>query len=240
MSVEDSGLESLRDNATLAMRMAAQLRERIIDGRIEPGAHLTEIGLSKVFGASRTPIREALALLEAEGMVELSPRRGARVSTIDPSDVADLYACRMWIYGLAANLAAANRTESDLAEFDAIHRTMTEMSPEREDFSKVSPFVDFNDLLVEVARNDILRQLLVPLRARSLRLRNQSISLSGRLETATGFYASILDSIVSRDGATAEVYLRRAIAEAGDALLRQYFKLDPSEADKLTPLRLLA
>ncbi|WP_168929409.1 GntR family transcriptional regulator [Nocardioides sp. GY 10113] len=106
---------SPRASATTAYQ---QIRTAIIEGRYEPGARLVEQRIAEEFDLSRTPVREALRTLDAEGLVQLEPHRGATVRAFEAEDVVDLYALRARLEGYAAELAAERHTTEDLAVID--------------------------------------------------------------------------------------------------------------------------
>jgi DNA-binding GntR family transcriptional regulator len=102
------------DHLALRDRVLAELRRRIVDGDYAQGERLTENRLADDFGVSRNPVREALRVVETEGFVQILPRRGAVVATIDQSAVRDLFAVREQLETLAAGLAAERATEQDV------------------------------------------------------------------------------------------------------------------------------
>jgi len=108
----------------LSRAVADWLAQRIISGEEEPGARLQEVKLAELAGVSRSPVREGLRLLAAEGLVELVPRIGAVVAEVSLEDVRDLYACRMLLEPVAAGLAVEALTPADIAELDAIRAAM--------------------------------------------------------------------------------------------------------------------
>jgi hypothetical protein len=104
---------------TNAERVYDDLRAAIIGGEYAPGERLRAEALATRFGTSRTPVREALMLLEGDGLVEIEPRRGAVVRTFDPADLVDLYEVRAVLEARAAALAATRVTADQLVELDA-------------------------------------------------------------------------------------------------------------------------
>ncbi len=104
---------------TSAERVYDDLREAIIGGEYTPGERLRTEALAERFGTSRTPVREALVLLEGDGLVELEPRRGAVVRSFDAADLVDLYEVRAILEARAAQLAALRLTREDLNALDA-------------------------------------------------------------------------------------------------------------------------
>ncbi len=123
----------------LALRdqVLVELRHRIVNGDYPPGQRLTEDRLAADFGVSRNPVREALRIVQAEGLVTMTPRRGAVVSTPDASTIADLFAVRTSLETVAARLAAERATPGDVSDL----RTLLEAAQratERADFSRVA------------------------------------------------------------------------------------------------------
>ena len=110
------------DVSSVPDRVYAILRERILAGELEPESRLHQEGISAELGVSRTPVREAIARLAAEGLVELLANRGARVAAVRPGDMEAAYVARLGIEPLAARLAAARR---DPGELTKLRKTLT-------------------------------------------------------------------------------------------------------------------
>jgi len=106
-------------DSTNAARVYEELRRAILRGEFQPGERLRTAALAERLGTSRTPVREALVLLEGDGLVELEPRRGALVRAFDPEDLIDLYEVRAVLDARAAQRAAARITPDQLARLDA-------------------------------------------------------------------------------------------------------------------------
>src|SRR6201999_490027 len=94
------------DHIALREQVLSELRRRIVDGDYAQGERLTETRLADDFGVSRNPVREALRVVEAEGFVQILPRRGAVVATLDETAVRDLFAVRAQLETLAGGLGA--------------------------------------------------------------------------------------------------------------------------------------
>src|SRR3954452_7794568 len=110
------------DVSSVPDRVYAVLRERILAGDLEPESRLHQEGISAELGVSRTPVREAIARLAAEGLVELLANRGARVAAIGENDMEAAYIARLGVEPLAARLAAARR---DPAELRALRKAIS-------------------------------------------------------------------------------------------------------------------
>jgi DNA-binding GntR family transcriptional regulator len=123
----------------LALReqVLAELRQRIVDGDYPPGERLTEERLAADFGVSRNPVREALRIVEADGLVTMVPRRGAVVATPDATTIADLFAVRSSLESVAARLAAERATPQDVVDLRAL-LDAARLATEQDDLSRVA------------------------------------------------------------------------------------------------------
>jgi len=139
----------------LALRdqVLAELRQRIVNGEYPPGQRLTEERLALDFGFSRNPVREALRVVEAEGFVTMTPRRGAVVATPDAETIGDLFAVRVSLEATAARIAAARASAMDVADLrsllDAARRATDDA-----DFSRVAQLNnDFHMRVIAISGN---------------------------------------------------------------------------------------
>jgi DNA-binding GntR family transcriptional regulator len=129
--------DALVRNASVAA--TELIREAILDGRLGPGRRLKEEELARELGISRTPVREALLMLQAEGLVVATPNRGAMVPIHDAEDLDDLYQLRALLEGHATRRAATRISE---AEIDVLHESC-------ERFDSLSPDEDLRELVRE-------------------------------------------------------------------------------------------
>ncbi|MEI8408718.1 MULTISPECIES: GntR family transcriptional regulator [unclassified Kribbella] len=141
------------DHVALREQVLAELRRRIVDGDYAQGERLTETRLADDFGVSRNPVREALRVVEAEGFVQILPRRGAVVATLDETAVRDLFAVREQLETLAAGLAAERATKRDV---DRLRRLLADASAatEAKDFDRVAELNSaFHRAVIDVSGN---------------------------------------------------------------------------------------
>jgi len=110
--------------AALHEQVAQRLRQMLVEGRIAPGAKLNERELSEVLHVSRTPLREAIKRLAAEGLVELLPNRGAVAVTLSEADVLNTFEVMAGLEAMSGELAAQRITDEELAEIKALHFEM--------------------------------------------------------------------------------------------------------------------
>lgn len=124
MDTPRSGVSALgtlgSQHVPLRDQVLVELRQRIVDGDYPPGERLTEDRLAADFGVSRNPVREALRVVQAEGFVELVPRRGAFVALPDVAAIEDMFAVRERLETLAARLAAQRASTADVARLRAL------------------------------------------------------------------------------------------------------------------------
>ena len=147
------------------------LRRGIMKGDLKPGERLMEIRLANRLGVSRTPIREAIRMLELEGLVVMVPRKGAQVAEITEKDLKDVLEVRMGLEDLAVKFACRRITEKQLEDMDRASRKFVE-AVRKEDLTELAQAdVEFHDLIYKATGNDRLVQLLNNIREQMYRYR---------------------------------------------------------------------
>lgn len=214
------------DDKDLVGRVADELSAAIIEGRIEPGARLREDQLALSLGVSRTPVREALRRLDRDGLVQITPRKGARVAAFTADDVAATYVCRAELLGLSAALAAATREEQDIARLKATLARLQAEATKRDAVAYFHCLNDFYGLIAEIAKNPVLDRLIQSLGQGALRLRFASLGAGDRLNQSAQASKQVVDAIVAGNSQAAEAIVRAATAAAGEALLAASYGID--------------
>ena len=145
----------LDDHGTLVRNASVAatelIREAIIDGRLEPGRRLKEEELARELGISRTPIREALLMLQAEGLVDAIPNRGAMVRVHNAEDLEDLYQLRALLEGYAARRAGTRITDEQLDELRASCDRFDALDSETELRELVRENMVFHSTILDIA-----------------------------------------------------------------------------------------
>lgn len=143
-----------------------ELRNRITDGRLPPGARIVEVVVAEEFGVSRVPLREALRLLEAEGFIEVLPRRGAVVRQLSREDVEELFQLRGALEVLACQLAAQRADPAQLRRLKQLvdQGKAAYRNKNREAIAAAS--TSFHSTVIEIAGNQLLATTLEPLTGR--------------------------------------------------------------------------
>ena len=154
---------------SLAEQSYLELVRKIMEGRLDGGARLTEEGLCREFGISRTPVREALRRLAEEGLIEALPRRGYQVCRPDPEAVEELFACRAMIEPLALKSAISRIPEAKLAGWK---RRLEEAAPEERIPVALAADASLHSLITEYCTNRCLGEIAARLIRRTAPFRN--------------------------------------------------------------------
>ncbi|WP_265443544.1 GntR family transcriptional regulator [Flexivirga meconopsidis] len=152
----------------LREQVADELRSRIVDGRLEPGARLIETQLAEQLGVSRNPIREALRVLEAEGFVLTQPRRGLLVASLDEAAINDLFDVRRTLEEYAS-ARAAERVAAGEVSVDRLRAVLDKArrATDAGDFAAISALnSDFHTEIVRLAGNALLHDMVRPMQWR--------------------------------------------------------------------------
>jgi DNA-binding GntR family transcriptional regulator len=197
------------------------LRAAIQEGSIQPGERLREVELAERLGVSRTPVREALKRLEAEGLVALAPRRGLVVAQLDQQQVHELYALREVLEGAAAAFAARHASEYEIEALQDLVRRHEEAGRSTEQLVEINRH--FHQTIYRAARNRYLLEALSSLQGSLALLRETTYSAAGRPAAALGEHREIARAIRWRDAASAEEVARRHIRNAEQARLALLF-----------------
>lgn len=187
------------DRRPLHKVVADRLRDLITRAELRPGQRLNERMLTKRFGISRTPLREAIGILVSEGLVTSTPNRGAVVSTVTSADAEDMFQIMAVLEALAGELACQRATDREIGEVRALHEQMRVYHAQRD----LDAYFDFNQRIhqkiIDCAGNreltDVYRRISVRIR-RARYLANLS---SERWDQAMDEHEQILDALVRRD-----------------------------------------
>ncbi len=204
----------------LYQEVAERLRQRIFAHQLAPGARIDEQALAIDYGISRTPLREALKVLAAEGLVTLRPRRGCFVTEISEQDLDDIFPLMAMLEGRCALEATTRAQPEDLARLDALHAELQRFaeSKEIERFFEVNQA--FHYQIQEMSGNRRLRQVIQDLRKVLKMTRLFSLSIDGRVQQSLAEHAVILAAIKAGDAAGAQVAMHDHILAGRQALAR--------------------
>ena len=179
--------------------VAELLRQRIFRRELEPGSWIDELKLAEEYGISRTPLREALKVLAAEGLVTMKVRRGAYVTEVSEKDLADVYHLLALLESDAAGVVAARASDEELASLQALHQELEAAVGERDRFFALNE--QFHMRVLELARNRWREQMVADLRKVMKLNRHNSLLKSGRIEESLAEHRAIVAALVQRDAA---------------------------------------
>lgn len=205
--------------ATLQQDVVQQLRQRIVEGVLVPGAKLNERELSEWLQVSRTPLREALRMLAAEGLVELLPNRGAVVAQMSTQDVSDSFEVIAGLEAQAGELAAVRITPAALAEIRASHYEMLAAYTRRDLPTYYRLNATIHAHINAAAGNRVLTQTWATLNARLQALRFRSNFDETKWHRAVGEHERMVELLVTRDGAALGALLRQHLLNKRDAVI---------------------
>lgn len=194
------GTKSLSPKA-LYVEVAELLRQRIFKRELEPGSWIDELRIAEEYGISRTPLREALKVLAAEGLVTMKVRRGAYVTEVSSNDLADVYHLLSLLESDAAGVVAAKATPAQLAELQALHAELEAAAlpgtANTEAFFAVNE--RFHMRLLEIASNRWRDQMVADLRKVMKLNRHNSLLKTGRMGESLAEHRAVMAALVARD-----------------------------------------
>jgi DNA-binding GntR family transcriptional regulator len=216
----------LPEEASKADVVHRQLKAEIELGELAPGTPLSELSLVARTGASRTPVREALRRLAAEGLVDLVPRQGARVSRVSARSVRDLFEFRALLEPAAVRQATeAAATDPDLQQqFATMREAFARTLDQEPSTARSRSFYELADrfdwAVVGATRNEHLRRTIAELRPHTERLRNLSHLDPERVEVSVGEHLTICDALLAGDADGAATALAEHLARSLDTIFR--------------------
>ena len=181
--------------------VAELLRQRIFNHELEPGSWIDELKIAEAYGISRTPMREALKVLAAEGLVTMKVRRGAYVTEVSERDLADVYHLLGLLESDAAGVVAQTATEAQILELQSLHQEL-EMAalPEKQDRERFFEINErFHMRLLEIANNRWRDQMVLDLRKVMKLNRHNSLLKSGRIQESLSEHRAIVEALLARD-----------------------------------------
>jgi DNA-binding GntR family transcriptional regulator len=181
--------------------VAELLRQRIFRRELEPGSWIDEVRLSQEYGISRTPLREALKVLAAEGLVTMKVRRGAYVTEVSEQDLAEVYHLLSLLESDAAGVVAERATDAELKELQKLHKELEAATKDRDRFFAVNE--RFHMRLLELAGNRWRNQMVADLRKVMKLNRHASLLKSGRIQESLAEHRAVMDALLARDAAAA-------------------------------------
>ncbi|MFN3606038.1 MAG: GntR family transcriptional regulator [Cypionkella sp.] len=194
-----------------------RLLDAIRSGDLPPGTRLLETDLAARLGISRTPVREAIRQLEADGLVTHLPRLGATIRSLSYAEVIELYEMRAVLEGTAARLAARSASDVELAELAALNDDLTaaQAGAPAQELNR-----QFHRTLIDAAKNRFLIKAMSALQKTLLILGPTTLTDTARAQAAVTEHRLVLAALQARDGAAAEAHMRAHVEAALSTRIR--------------------
>ncbi|MCQ2500698.1 MAG: GntR family transcriptional regulator [Lachnospiraceae bacterium] len=200
------------------------LRRAILQGYLKPGERLMEIKLANRMGVSRTPIREAIRMLELEGLVVMIPRKGAQVAKITEKDLRDVLEVRMGLEQLAVKFATQRITDEQVEELFRASRQFGKAVREDNLTQIAEADVHFHDLVYKASGNDRLIQLLNNLREQMYRYRIEYLKVSAIRDSLVKEHDILCEKLKERDMDGAREIMESHIGRQEEYILQNLLK----------------
>lgn len=185
----------------LAVQLADALREMILEGELIEGAKIREKALTERFGVSRTPLREAMKMLAAEGLIDLIPNRGAVVSPQSQAELSDAFPVLAMLEQLAGTLAAERASTAEIAQIVDMTARLRDTVSQEDRIAYFALNQQIHDAILAAARNETLTRSHATIASRIHRARYQANLTRTRWHSALGEHERIADALQMRDAA---------------------------------------
>jgi DNA-binding GntR family transcriptional regulator len=186
----------------LYQEVAERVRQQIFNRELEPGSWIDEQKLAAAYGISRTPLREALKVLAAEGLVTMKVRRGAYVTEMSRTDVQQVYQLLALLESDAAADVARRATDAELTRLQRLHERLEKEAGRRDAFFATNE--TFHMEVLAIAGNRWRQQIVADLRKVMKLNRHHSLFKQGRIEESLAEHRALMAALTARDGGLAQ------------------------------------
>ena len=233
-------LERSIDPDSLVFSIAHALGTAIIQGTLGPGASISSVAIARSFETSRAPVRDALIVLEREGLIETANGRAARVTRIALDEIRMAYEVRAALHALIAERIVKSADDKQISDLRERHLALIALAQSGDVDGYFWSNLEFRDAEARAAGNDCARQVLDSLGLRTLLARHVSLSLPHRLQQSVDDHERLIEAYASRNELLA-VAITRTIVMAGLAAIeRSWGQASVPEADSSGPIRFLS
>jgi len=228
-------MEVSNGNARYSLRykVLGQLEESILNGEYQPGDYLVETKLSRQFGVSRTPIREAIRQLEREGLVKIVTNKGAMVLGVTDEDIEDIYNIRMEIEKLAVRWAIQKITPDEIEKLKE-QVELAEFYINKKHCTRLQDLdTEFHRIIYDACKSRPLKHMLSDFHRYVQRARKTSLQTPGLAKEALKEHKEILETIIEENVDKAEALICKHIRNAKENLLKNHILLKTEEKDSI-------
>lgn len=187
------------ERSSLVIEIACAVGAEILNGEMAPGSDLNSVELARRFSTSRTPAREALVLLEKEGLVEILPRRRPRVARLSLTEIREIYGVRAALLGMIASQVARHATNDQISQLKRLVGDMEQAARADDGEAYYWGNVRFHEQFADVAGNRTLQRIFDTLMLRSLRMRRVTLAVPRRRQQSVADHLHIVRALEERD-----------------------------------------
>lgn len=208
--------------------IARWLGSAIIEGTLAPGSSISSVDIAQRVGSSRAPARDALFVLEREGLIDTGIGRAARVKHLSLDEVREIYDVRASLHAMAAERVVLFASDAELAGLRALHERLEAMAAASDFDGYFWSNVELRDREIVLSKNRLARQLLDSLGLRTLLIRHQILSLPNRLEQSAKAHGDLISAYESRNAMLAVALARTILADGLRGIEESGWTGDPS------------
>jgi DNA-binding GntR family transcriptional regulator len=213
---------AMSDTTHLHHRLTEILRDRIVDGVLSPGSPISEREICEEFDVSRTPLREALKVLESEGLIQLFRNRGAVVAPISVEMIEEKLAVISALEGYAARQVCIRASDEELAELEALHAQFAREYDPKEPERYFELHQALHRRLIELANNPTLRDNYALLSRHVKRARIEGLKQHKRLPDVIEENRAIVRAVLARDQAAAQAAVERHLQRISQTVVKHF------------------
>ncbi len=193
---------------TYHVRIADMLRDMMMTGMLKEGDKINENELCATMEISKTPLREALRVLNVEGLIQLVPNRGAFVTQPTYEEIEEMFDVTSLLEGFCAGAACEKMRSQDLTHLEKLHAQLEKQYEQRDQEGYIRINNQYHSFLQEMAGNRTLNQIINGLRKKILLYRFQSLSAPARFESSIREHRNLLEAFRQRDSKRAKLLMR--------------------------------
>lgn len=205
---------------SLPEQIAERIGNAIIQGSYEPGARIQEQEVADQFQVSRGPVREALRILERDGLVQINARRGAQVTQLNVGEVNDLFEVRISLIGLAARIAAERRDPDFIARLRTGVERLAEIAKQDDADAYTSAVYRHNLMVADASGNRFLRNMIFALAHQTLRYARLGLSTPKRRAQSVRNWRVLFAAVQGKDPKAAQEAAEKLVRDSRDTAVK--------------------
>jgi len=205
---------------TLQQQAYDLVKARILNLGLKPGQYVTDSQIADELSMSRTPVRDALRLLEHEGFLISEPRRGWKVYSLSLKDINEIFDIKVVLEGMIARQAADCDDEEKRAALRETMERMKQAAAANDDEAWIQADMELHEIIFSMCPNGRAARIVQNLNEQWWRVRIGFLAMQGRIERSTPEHETVVESIIAGDGEEAERLMRLHLNNVRDELVR--------------------